>query len=42
MTIKVTAKEVNFNPVSDEIFKLTTDGYTEIKPDDLKKMRGEK
>jgi hypothetical protein len=40
MSIKVTAKEVNFNPVSDDIFKLSTDGYTEIKPDDLKKMRG--
>jgi hypothetical protein len=40
MTIKVTAKEVNFNPVSDDVFKLSTDGYTEIKPDDLKKMRG--
>jgi len=38
MTIKVSAKEVNFNPVSDDIFKLSTDGYTEIKPDDLKKM----
>jgi len=38
MTIKVTVKEINFNPVSDNVFKISTDGYTELKPEELKKM----
>ncbi|GIV26760.1 MAG: hypothetical protein KatS3mg027_0574 [Bacteroidia bacterium] len=40
MTVKVTAKEINFNPVSDDVFKLSTEGYTEMKPEDMKKMGG--
>lgn len=40
MTIKVTTKEINFNPVSDDVFKLSTEGYTERKPDQMKGMSG--
>ena len=40
MTIKITAKEINFNPVSDDIFNLSTEGYTEIKPEDMKRWTG--
>lgn len=39
-TIRVIAKEINFNPVPDDIFKLSTDGYTEMKPEQLNKMGG--
>ena len=31
ITVRVTAKELNFNPVSDEVFHLSTEGYTEVK-----------
>lgn len=31
ITIKAKAKELNFNPVSDEVFHLSTEGYTEMK-----------
>lgn len=41
ITVKVTAKEINFNPVSDDVFKLSTEGYTEMKPEQLKGMGGE-
>lgn len=40
MTVKVTAKEINFNPVSDDAFKLSTEGYKEMKPEDMKRMGG--
>lgn len=40
MTIRVKAKEINFNPVPDNIFNLSTEGYTEIKPEQMKGMGG--
>ncbi|GIV28970.1 MAG: hypothetical protein KatS3mg028_0036 [Bacteroidia bacterium] len=41
ITVRVTAKEINFNPVSDDVFKLSTEGYTEMKPEQLKGMGGQ-
>lgn len=38
MLIVFTTKEVNFNPVSDDTFKISTEGYTEMKPEDFQKM----
>jgi GLPGLI family protein len=35
--IKMTAKEVSFDKVPDSIFTLSTEGYTEKKPEDFKK-----
>lgn len=40
MTIRVKAKEVNFNPVPDSVFNLSTEGYTEMKPEQMKGMGG--
>ncbi len=40
MLVKVTTTEINFNPVSDDVFNLSTDGYTEMKSEDMKKMGG--
>lgn len=37
VSVKITAKEINFNPVSDDIFKLSTEGYKEINPDEFGK-----
>ena len=37
MNIKMSAKEVSFEPVPDSKFVVTTEGYTEKKMDDLKK-----
>jgi GLPGLI family protein len=39
--IKMTAKEVSFDKVSDSIFTLSTEGYTEKKMEDLKKAGGQ-
>jgi GLPGLI family protein len=39
--IKMTAKEVSFDKVSDSVFTLSTEGYTEKKMDDLKKGAGQ-
>ncbi len=36
MTIKITAKEINFNPISNDIFNLSTEGYKEIDPSMMK------
>lgn len=40
MKVKMTATNVSLDKVSDSIFALSTDGYTEMKPDDLKRMQG--
>jgi GLPGLI family protein len=42
MKINVVATNVNMAPVADSKFVLNTDGYTEIKQEDLKKMQGAK
>jgi len=40
MKIKMTAKEVSLEAVPDSKFVLTTEGYTEMKMEDLKKQQG--
>ena len=40
MKMKMTATKVSTTPVAESQFKVSTDGYTEIKADDLKKMQG--
>jgi GLPGLI family protein len=42
MKIKMSAKQVSLAKVPDSMFALSTEGYTEIKMDDLKKMTGAK
>lgn len=41
ITVRVTAKEINFNPVSDEVFKLSTEGYQLMGPEKMKKGGGQ-
>lgn len=41
MTVRMTAKEVNFNPVSDDIFKLSTEGYQQMDPEKMKRGGGQ-
>ncbi len=38
--VKVTTKEINFDNVPDDVFNLSTEGYQERTPEDLKKMSG--
>ncbi|MEO8867407.1 MAG: DUF4412 domain-containing protein [Bacteroidia bacterium] len=38
--MKFSASKVSLSPVADSEFTLSTDGYTEMKADDLKKMQG--
>ncbi|MHB8258962.1 MAG: hypothetical protein ACYDCN_09650 [Bacteroidia bacterium] len=40
MKMKMTATKVSLSPVPDSQFKLSTEGYTEMKAEDLKKMQG--
>ncbi|HEX7412414.1 MAG TPA: hypothetical protein VF411_00105 [Bacteroidia bacterium] len=40
MKMKMTATKVSTAPVPDSQFKLSTEGYTEMKAEDLKKMQG--
>ena len=40
MKMKMTATKVSLSPIPDSQFKLSTDGYTEMKMEDLQKMRG--
>lgn len=40
-TVKFTAKEVSFDKVSDSVFTLNTEGYTEKKIEDLKQGAGQ-
>lgn len=42
MKVKMVAKEVSTEAVPDSKFVLSTDGYTEMKIDDVKKMQGTK
>lgn len=42
MKIKMVAKEVSTNPVSDDTFIVSTEGYKEMKPEDLKRQSGTK
>lgn len=42
MKVKMVAKEVSLESVPDSKFVLTTDGYTEVKMDDMKKQQGGK
>ena len=42
MKMKMTATKVSTSPIPDSEFKVSTDGYTEMKMDDMKKMRGGK
>lgn len=37
MTVRVTAKEINFNPVPDDVFNLSTEGYQQMDPEKMKK-----
>ena len=39
MKMKMTATKVSLSPIADTQFKLSTDGYTEMKMEDLQKMR---
>jgi GLPGLI family protein len=40
MKMRMTATKVSLSPIADSQFKLSTDGYTEMKMEDLQKMRG--
>ncbi|PZF74000.1 DUF4412 domain-containing protein [Taibaiella soli] len=40
LKIKMTAKEVSTTAVPDSVFALSTEGFTELTQDDLKKMQG--
>jgi len=40
MKMKMTATKVSLSPVADSQFKVSTEGYTEVKPEDMQKMRG--
>lgn len=40
MKMKMTATKVSLAPVPDSQFKLSTEGYTEMKMEDMKKMQG--
>ncbi len=40
MKIKISATEVSMTAVPDSKFVISTEGFTEMKPEDLKKMRG--
>lgn len=40
LKIKMTAKEVSTDAVQDTMFALSTEGFTELTQDDLKKMQG--
>jgi GLPGLI family protein len=42
MKMRMTATKVTTTPVADSQFTLSTDGYTEMKAEDLQKMRGGK
>ncbi len=42
MKMKMTATKVSTSPLADSQFILSTDGYTEMKMEDLQKMRGGK
>ena len=42
MKMKMTATKVSTSPIADAQFILSTDGYTEMKMEDLQKMRGGK
>jgi GLPGLI family protein len=42
MKMKMTATKVTTSPVADSQFKVSTEGYTEMKPEDMQKMRGGK
>jgi GLPGLI family protein len=42
MKMKMTATKVSLSPIADSEFKLSTEGYTEMKMEDLQKMRGGK
>lgn len=42
MKMKMTATKVSTSPVADSQFKLSTEGYTEMKMEDMQKMRGGK
>jgi GLPGLI family protein len=41
MTIKVSATKISETPVSDDIFKVSTDGYTEADPEMMRGMGGQ-
>jgi GLPGLI family protein len=42
MKMKMTATKVTLSPIADSQFKISTEGYTEVNPADMQKMRGGK